>query len=737
MNYQSFLIAPFGTGLTSDKEPWMQPKDAFQNILDGYIRHGYIQKREGIKLFGKLVHSQTSVTAITNADPGVVTVTSAVGLTEGQHIQISYANGMTQVNGVEYIITNLAGNSFELYDIEENQVNTSGFGVYAGGGILSIFPELPVMGIKTFIDATGEKIQIAMDTRRACIFNSSINSPNGAYDPLDKNGNPFADYFSGENTNFFATEGFGKTGAFGTSTFYMTNDVDNIFTYVAGATVVNAFVPDANPTGAAVDIEACQWIFTLRQRLILLDTVENGARFPQRLRWSRAQDPTEWDQLTPGNGGFVDAPTSEVIVSAKQLGDVIIVQFTNSNWRISPTADPALPFRWDKINNFRACDAPYGSLGFDRFIISYGIRGIIGTDYNESKRIDQKIEDFVEDEINLSALGQLYSERNYDKLRSWTLYPSTNNDVDPNANEPTTSNRALIRTDEEGAWSIYRVALTDVDESGTNFSCLGFGETSSDLAWEDFTVVNGWVQPDTDPPEDIAWNGFGDERWNSFFTQENDEVFLGGDQIGRVHFLEVGGDDLGQPLGFELTSAGWNPWREEGIQAQLGYVDFYVDADTDTVFTVEFFCDDINTPYASQTLNCLPNLGFIADIQNIQKTNPCTMTADSNGLYTGDIVYIYNLNGMDELTGGPYTVTVVDENTITLDGINATSFLDYISGGTLVQREFDNQKCWKRAYAGGKGYLHYLKITNQGTDDVLRSSAFRPWFRPVGGRVTG
>ena len=257
-------------------------------------------------------------------------------------------------------------------------------------------------------------------------------------------------------------------------------------------------------------------------------------------------------------------------------------------------------------------------------------------------------------------------------------------------------------------------------------SCLGFGEVDVDLAFQDFTGAL-----------DFSYNQFANEVWSSYYIEAKSEIFLGGDQKGRVLFLEKDGDDMGEPISFEVVSAGWNPYKEKGIQAQLGYVDFYVDADEDTEFTVEFYADDIDTPYASQTLNCLPNLGFIADIQLITLNNPVEVTADSHGLTTGDEVFIYNLNGADEITGGPYTVTVVDENTFTLDGVDGTGFTAYVSGGQVVQREFENTKCWKRAYAGGKGYLHYIRITNSGTDDVLRFNAFMPWFRPSGTRMIG
>lgn len=734
MSYQPFLISGYVTGLQTDLQPWMLPADAFQSVFDGCIHNAVLFKRSGTEFFGELVHSSTSITAITNSNPGIVTVTSAAGIADGDKVQINYASGMTEVNGGKYIVTNLVGNSFDLYDISGNPVDTTTFGIYTANGILSIFPGLPVMGLRTFIDNDNQRILVAMDTRRACVYDPVTNTFAPLEGPV-----PFADYFTGDNSNFFSTAAFGRTSSFGTSTLFMTNNVDPIYAYVSGATSVTQFIPNTNPTGVGNYVNTCKFIFAIRQRLLLIGTLEGsisgsgGSRYNQRQRWSQAQNPNVFDDVTPGNGGFVDAPTSEVIIGSKSLQDLIITHFTQSVWMTQPTSDPALPFRWTKINDFRACDSPYANIGHDRFVVSFGKRGIVATDSIEVQRIDSKIELFMQEQINSDAILQLFSERNYTERRSWTLFPALINDVNPDStNEPTTSNRALIRTDEEGAWSIYRIAFPpDADNpDGINFSCLGFGETTRDLSWENF---NGTTAPDN------SWEQFNEETWESFFLQSNSELFLGGDQIGRVYILENSdsGDDDGNPINFEVTSAAWNPFKEKGISCQLGYVDFYVDADTDTQFTVEFYTNDITSPYMTQTLDCLPPLGFIADIQNITLSNPVQVTAASNGLEDGDTIFIYNLNGAGNLTGGPYSVTVIDDNNFTLDGIDGTSFETYGSGGTIVEREFQNTKCWKRAYAGGKGYLHYIRITNTGTNDVLRFNAFMPWFRPAGSRMIG
>lgn len=741
MGYEPRLISSFTTGLDTEGPPWLLPQDAFQSIVNAYTHHGVINKRSGIQLFGYMVHSAlTTVTNITSSVTAQVTVGAAAGISNGDWFQIRDETGMVEINNTTYKVSNLAGTTFDLLDIYDNPVDTTSFSPFAGGGSYYPVPRLPIMGIRTFIDTNSALQVIIFNTKRGAILNFGT----GVFDPLDT-----ADIFSGNPSSFISSSGFGKTGSFGTSTFYFSNfngdvsiAVSPMMKFTTGSTT-STFVPNTTPTlGSPNYIVAAQFIFSIRQRLLLVNTIESsvapagtpptgsGTNYAQRIRWSRANNPDDsgnnWDEVTPGNGGFVDAPTSETIISAKQLQDVILVWFTSSIWSVEPTADPALPFRWVKINSFRACDAPYSTIAHDRYCITFGKRGITACDRVEVKRIDDRIEMFVQNEVNLDFVNRMYSERNYNERRSWTLYPSSTRNLNP-ATEAETSNFALIRNEEEGGWSLYDVTMKDIDpENGTNMSCMGFGEISEDLSFQDFT---GSL--------DLTYEQFADETWASFFIQGDSEIFLGGDQIGRILFLEKDGDDLGQPISCEIVSAAWNPYKETGKQSQMGYVDFYLDSDEDTEFLVEFFVDDMDDPYASQTVNCLPNLGFLADVTNVLTTNPVQIVSPEHGLSTGTQIYIYNLSGSNEVTGGPYTITVIDNDNFTLDGIDGTSFTAYVGGGQIVERRFENVKCWKRAYAGGKGYQHFIKITNSGTDDVLRFNAFMPWFRQAGNRVIG
>lgn len=102
-------------------------------FTDGYLR---FYKDEAI-----ITEDEVALTAITQANPGVVTSVGH-GLSDGDEVFIFEVAGMTQVNGKSYIVTNSTANTFELYDVDGNPVNTTGFGAYTSGGVFQRIYEI-------------------------------------------------------------------------------------------------------------------------------------------------------------------------------------------------------------------------------------------------------------------------------------------------------------------------------------------------------------------------------------------------------------------------------------------------------------------------------------------------------------------------------------------------------------------------------------------------------------------
>ena len=77
-----------------------------------------------------------------------------------------------------------------------------------------------------------------------------------------------------------------------------------------------------------------------------------------------------------------------------------------------------------------------------------------------------------------------------------------------------------------------------------------------------------------------------------------------------------------------------------------------------------------------------------ATITGATKANPCVITATGHGFRTGISVTIASVGGMTQLNGNTYTITRIDANSFSLDGVNSTGYGTYTSGGTATSYKY-------------------------------------------------
>lgn len=563
-----------------------------------------------------------------------------------------------------------------------------------------------VMGIYRYIQSDGSKATLAFDLTRAYLYNTGTR----VFDILDA-----APIFSSGVYDYINAANWQSSNV--VNRLYFTNGLPydgvslNGIRYFSSAslTTTTLFTPS---TGGGNTIYGALLIFSLASRLIILGTWENdGATTtykPQRARWCAKQNPANWNDITAGGGDFADAATGDQIVSAQALQNQIIVFFTNSVWSLLPTSDPNKAFRWVKLNSFRACDGKMASVAYDRYAKAIGIRGITATDGTETQRIDHRIEEFTTDDVNIAEFKKVFCQRSFETLRWWTLYASE---------ESSENNKALIFDDESAAYTTYSI----------NLNCMGYGNASLDYGLNDFSVANNL---------DYSLNEMGEDNLQDWYWDETQDILLGGDLVGNIYQLEFGAEDVGAAINAELFTAAWNPFQTEGKEAQMSYVDIYVDTDKQTNGTVEFYKNDENAPYASQQIVFMPNLNFVASINQVAQSNPCLVNAAQHGLNTGDTIYIYGVTGMLQVnSGNGYVITKVNDNQFTLNGVNSSAFSAYVGGGAVYRNQFYQTKTWIRAYGGGIGYLHRIRLLLTGGEKPFRIHGFKPYFKPRGKRT--
>src|SRR5882724_6623449 len=101
-----------------------------------------------------VLESGKAITAITQANPGVITST-AHGYSNGDWIVISGVVGMVLLNGNTFIVAGVTANTYTLTDLFGNVINTTSYGTYISGGtaarvytIISPYQASEVFGIR-------------------------------------------------------------------------------------------------------------------------------------------------------------------------------------------------------------------------------------------------------------------------------------------------------------------------------------------------------------------------------------------------------------------------------------------------------------------------------------------------------------------------------------------------------------------------------------------------------------
>lgn len=404
------------------------------------------------------------------------------------------------------------------------------------------YPGYAVTGILHYSDASGGKQLLATDQKRLHKYNSDSRR----FEDVSK-----ADTFGGTNKDFVWQ-------CVWNDVMYLTNGLDQQQQY-DGATISAL---DVDYDGGGNDVDTCKMIFAYKNRLILLAPTE-GTLFPQRARWCKVNDPTDWT-----NDEYVDADTAEWIVTAKFLGDDLIVWFEKSIWRLKYTADDTQPFIWEKIVDTEGAHAQFSIFVFPDEQVVLGPTGLVATDGLEAYPISKKIPEFT----LLTATDKLdyaYAYNLKELKQSWLSF------VSPAQILP---DRVLVYNYLEKSWSIYYLS----------FLCFGFYEESDDPTFDTW-------EPAEETLDEVEVSF--DER----SSQAGYPITLAGDNSGYIWQVNRGVTDNGTPISLLVETGRWNPFGDKGLKARLGWVDFLIDADPDVSVTIEFFKDQISTYYKTAT----------------------------------------------------------------------------------------------------------------------------------------
>ena len=295
---------------------------------------------------GAVLEANKTITGITQANPGVVSST-AHGYSNGDTVVITGVVGMTQVNGKRFKVASVAANTFQLQDIDGNNVNTTSYTAYTSGGIANRVYTLTT----TYLTADLFEIKYAQsaDVMYLCHPDYSVKKlsrtghTSWTITEVDFTSGPYLDDNITATTFTMSahTVGSGRTltasaiTGINTNTGFQSTDVGRLFrfrtghgeitaitsTTVATVTVIKDMTSSSASTdwalGAFSDANGYPSCVTFyEQRLVFAGTTDQ----PQTLFFSRSGD---YENMDENRGGTVAADDAMIYTIASNQVNVI------------------------------------------------------------------------------------------------------------------------------------------------------------------------------------------------------------------------------------------------------------------------------------------------------------------------------------------------------------------------------------------------------------------------------
>ena len=524
-----FLIAPFNTGLQQNLRPWLILDDAFTGLNNAYVFRGRVRKRFGSLLMGTLgqLSSRLKINIGTTSGSGGLSGT-APGVFSGS----TPVGQMFSIGTEIYTVYQASGPMLDTGATTTKTFNTAtGAYVFAGAPASTIvyyYPATPVMGLTVYeLGAINNQTSFAFDTQFAYFWSGSDWQRSILGTPPQ---------WHGTDLNFFWTCNWDG----------ITPNVVKLFVTNFNATVPSpagtddplwsydgtngwaTFTPYFAPAGGGVNtgpfVQTCRLIVPFKDRLVLLNTIENNGSGTNNAYVNRARfcfngspfatnawyEPNQTD--SSGNrgagAGFIDAPTEEQIISAEFIKDRLIVFFQSSTWELAYTGNQQLPFVWQKINTELGAESEFSTIPFDKQIVTIGNVGVHSCNGANVERIDQKIPDEIfEIRDKNSGPSRVCGIRDYYVEMIYWAYPPSNQ----SAFSATYPNKVLSYNYQNQSWAT----------SDYSFTAFGYFEQQSDITWQ---------------TAEFTWNST-NFTWNSGVQQAQFRQIIAGNQQGWVMII--------------------------------------------------------------------------------------------------------------------------------------------------------------------------------------------------------
>jgi hypothetical protein len=561
-SYSPLKITGFQTGLVQQRENFLLPDDAYPVLQNAYVWRERLKRKRGCQLLGRL---QRNLTALSEPSPDGTSTYSADLLSSFRTTQ---PNAQLVPGTLQFYFDFGLGNQ-TLYedDVSGNITRVSGpFAISSGSvnystGILTLnftsipgvlipsqanlsyYPGLPVMGIRTEeLQDTSIERTIFFDQVYAYIYDSTA----GAFKEFipGTTWNAHAAPVSGVDffwsTNYWVSQltvPGTATPLFTTTNrklFWVTNNTGQFganadpVRITDGTTWVDFFPSIWSQIDATNFLTNWLCMLPYRGRMVTFNTWEGtsaatSVHYRQRIRWSTIGNPFipysngppatgSWRSDIRGQGGFLDIPTAEDIVSIGFVRDNLVVYCERSTWQLRYTGRSIAPFQIERVNSELGTESTFSAIQFDTSLVGIGDKGIVECDSYKSERIDIKIPDFVF-QLNTknNGLTRVQGVRDFiNRLSFWTIPLTSQYPAVVASSSWIFPNQRLVYNYENDSWALFN----------DSFTALGTYQELGSRTW--LNTKRPWIECD------FPWIN----------QPEGDPVIVGGNQQGFIENLD-------------------------------------------------------------------------------------------------------------------------------------------------------------------------------------------------------
>lgn len=609
MPFEPYPLFGFKSGLRTDREPWLIPEEAFEELENAHLYRGRLEKRPLARLFTKLGTKVTAEALGTNAAgqlcgntsggsisgaPAVSNLAKLVNLPlvppttapVDKPITLVLPPYQFRVVGPElatnvYALEWFAGTALtQPYTAKINVATgawyvqltaADAFTVSACTATYEFYRGLPPMLITEWVNPGGNRELVVCDTKRLFVWNATRNRFDDKLSTVATLATD--DVWSGSSTDFFSAAPVDD----GSSRKLVIVNGVNLPKKWDGTALANM--------GVSAQFTAAHMVFAQYGYVIYLAPTVGGTVNRQRAMWS--------DQLvteTVQAASYAVAYTGERFITAAMVNDEILVFFDRSIWKLRYTGDFRAPFEWvhiaggvfDRADTTGAVSRTGIVALHDRAVV-LGPHGVSQANGVGAADAAPQVPDLMSRFLDPQKLSTSYGVAFDQERELWFSVVSGQS----SSSEP---DKTLVVNLETGAVSFY----------SWGFRIFGlFRRQEAVPAWDAVPWATTLMKNVTVvPSQSQGLAGF--------------PTILAGTLDGSLY--EVPGGDVADALGASTLSAfskRLNPYVMGGNwrMATLGWWVIYAKPATGKSLVLELYKDNEQAPYVSHTISLDPDPG--------------------------------------------------------------------------------------------------------------------------------